>query len=142
MPRLTRDDFEHLLAFRTSLRRFQHWSETTAREAGLTPAQHQLLLAVRGHPGERGPTVSDVADYLLLRHHSAGELIDRAEAAGLVHRHADPDDARLARVGLTPSGAARLDRLSPAHVDELRNLVPMLAQVVAAWEARPARPTG
>ena len=138
MTELTDQDYQNLLAFRTSLRRFQHWSETKAKEAGLTPAQHQLLLAVRGHPGERGPSVGDLADYLLLRHHSAGELIDRAEAAGLVHRRADPDDARLARVELTPGGAARLERLTPAHVDELRNLVPMLAQVVAAWERRPA----
>ncbi|HEY3981459.1 MAG TPA: MarR family winged helix-turn-helix transcriptional regulator [Streptosporangiaceae bacterium] len=135
MSVLTDQDYQNLLTFRTSLRRFQHWSETMAREAGLTPAQHQLLLAVRGHPGERGPSIGDLADYLLLRHHSAGELIDRAEAAGLVHRHADPDDARLARVELTPGGADRLDQLTPAHVAELRNLVPMLAQVVAAWEA-------
>jgi DNA-binding MarR family transcriptional regulator len=135
MTALTDQDYQDLLAFRTSLRRFQHWSETKAREAGLTPARHQLLLAVRGHPGDRGPTVGDLADYLLLRHHSAVELIDRAEAAGLVHRRPDPDDARLARVGLTPGGAARLDRLTPAHVDELRNLAPVLTRAVAAWEA-------
>jgi DNA-binding MarR family transcriptional regulator len=135
MSALTDQDYQNLLTFRTSLRRFQHWSETKARDAGLTPAQHQLLLAVRGHPGERGPSIGELADYLLLRHHSAGELIDRAEAAGLVLRRADPDDARLARVELTPEGAERLERLTPAHVSELRNLVPMLAQVVAAWEA-------
>jgi hypothetical protein len=76
-------DYASLLAFRTGLRRFLHWSEEQAREAGLTPAQHQLLLAVKGRQGDQPPTVGDLADYLLLRHHSTVELIDRAEAAGL-----------------------------------------------------------
>ena len=51
-PQPTLEDFRHLLAFRVSLRRFQHWSEQQARAAGLTHVQHQLLVAVKGHPGE------------------------------------------------------------------------------------------
>ena len=86
MRQLTREDYENLLAFRTSLRRFLHWSETKARDAGLTPAQHQLMLAIKGHRGGQGPTVSNLVGYLLLRYHSTVELIDRAEAAGLVQR--------------------------------------------------------
>ena len=76
--------YADLLAFRVALRRFLHWSEQAAEAEGLTPAQHQLLLAVRGHAEPQGPTVSDVAGYLLVRHHSAVGLIDRAEAMGLV----------------------------------------------------------
>lgn len=138
MTLLTDRDYQNLLAFRTSLRQFQHWSESQARDAGLTPAQHQLLLAVRGHPDQRGPAVGDLADYLLLRHNSTVELIDRAEAAGLVHRCHDPDDARLARVRLTAEGAARLARVAPAHLDELRRLAPALDQLMAAWTAAAA----
>jgi DNA-binding MarR family transcriptional regulator len=67
MPRLTREDFENLLAFRTSLRKFQRWSEDQASEAGLTYVQHQLLVAVKGHPGGQPPTVGDLAGYLLQR---------------------------------------------------------------------------
>ena len=81
-PLLTDDDFAELLRFRDALRRFLRWSEDQARAAGLTPAQHQLLLAVRGHDGD--PTIGDVAEHLLLRHHSAVELVDRAERAGLL----------------------------------------------------------
>jgi len=81
--------YADLLAFRVALRRFLHWSEQAAEAEGLTPAQHQLLLAVRGHGQSQGPTVSDVAGYLLVRHHSAVGLIDRAEAMGLVARRAD-----------------------------------------------------
>ena len=39
MTALSPEDFQHLLAFRTSLRRFLHWSQTQAKAVGLTPAQ-------------------------------------------------------------------------------------------------------
>jgi len=124
--RLADGDYRRLLGFRTELRRFLHWSEQQAAAAGLTAAQHQLLLAVRGHEGGRGPTVGEVADTLLLRHHSAVGLIDRAEAAGLVRRHPDPDDHRLARLRLTPLGSRRLAQLAATHVEELSRLAPSL----------------
>ena len=134
---MTRDDYENLLAFRAGLRRFLHWSETQARTAGLTPAQHQLLLAVKGHREEHGPTIGDLAGYLMLRHHSAVELVGRAEAAGLVERWGDAEDGRVTRVRLTPEGEARLSRLTQAHLDELQSLAPVLDKLVAQW-ATPA----
>jgi DNA-binding MarR family transcriptional regulator len=130
---MTRDDYENLLAFRVSLRRFLHWSETQARGVGLTPAQHQLLLAVKGHRGEHGPTIGDLAGYLLLRHHSTVELVDRAEAAGIVERWGDNADGRVTRVRLTAEGEARLTRLAPAHLDELQTLAPVLDKLVSQW---------
>lgn len=136
MRQLSREDYENLLAFRTSLRRFLHWSETQARAAGLTPAQHQLMLAVKGHPGVHGPTIGDLAGYLMLRHHSTVELVDRAEAAGVVERWGDDDDGRVTRVRLTVEGEARLASLAQAHLDELRSLAPVLDAAVAQW-ARP-----
>jgi DNA-binding MarR family transcriptional regulator len=132
---LTRGDFENLLAFRTSLRRFLHWSRTQAQAAGLTPAQHQLLVAIKGHPSGQQPTIGDLAGYLLLRHHSAVELVDRAVAAGLVERRSDAEDGRVTRVRLTADGEARLSKLAPAHLNELRNLAPVLDQLVAGWAA-------
>ncbi|HUZ81240.1 MAG TPA: MarR family transcriptional regulator [Gaiellaceae bacterium] len=116
------DDYEELLALRTSLRRFLQKSESFARGAGLTPVQHQLLLAIRGHSDPLGPTIGDAASYLLLRHHSAVELVDRAEAAGLVMRGPDPHDARVVRLSLTKDGKAALERLSERNLDELRRL--------------------
>jgi DNA-binding MarR family transcriptional regulator len=133
---MSASDFENLLAFRTGLRRFLHWSQTQARAVGLTPAQHQLLVAIKGHPGGQGPTISDLAEYLLLRHHSVVELVDRAAAAGIVARCRDAGDGRLTRVVLTPDGETRLSRLGPAHLDELRNLAPVLDQLVSGWAAR------
>src|SRR3954449_994537 len=97
MADLSGDDYQRLLEFRDGLRRFLRWSEDQAAAAGLTPAQHQLLLAVRGHAGAGDPTIGDVADHLLLRHHSVVGLVNRAEAAGLVTRWADADDQRVVR---------------------------------------------
>ena len=131
----TSDDFEHLLAFRTSLRRFQRWSEDQARAAGLTHVQHQLLIAVKGHPGAEPPTVGDLAGYLLLRHHSTVELVNRAEAAGLVRRIADGRDARLVRVQLTTRGDRVLSELTPAHLVELHSLAAVLDELVAGAHA-------
>ena len=123
---LTDDDYERLLAFRTGLRRFLRWSEQEAADAGVTPAQHQLLLAIRGNPDPAGPTIGNVADALLLRHHSAVGLVDRAVAAGLVRRVTDARDHRVVRLALTPSGSRCLGRLAPAHLAELADLAPQL----------------
>jgi DNA-binding MarR family transcriptional regulator len=115
-------DYQLLLRFRTDLRRFLHWSDEQAQAEGLTSAQHQLLLAIRGHPGPGAPTVSNVADALLLRHHSATGLVDRAVLAGWVKRTRDRDDHRAVRLSITRSGAAKLARLSRRHLQELERL--------------------
>jgi DNA-binding MarR family transcriptional regulator len=122
MADLSPQDYTSLLTFRTALRRFERWSEDQARAAGLTPAQHQLLLAIRGHGDPRGPTIGEAAEYLLVRHHSIVGLVDRAEEAGLVQRVRADDDHRLVRLRLTKDGAARLERLSALHSAELQRL--------------------
>ena len=130
---LADDDFARLLDFRDGLRRFLHWSEQQAGQAGLTAGQYQLLLAVRGHQGM--PSVGDVAAHLLLRHHSAVELVDRAERGGLVRRVADGDDQRVVRLALTADGEARLAQLASAHVEELSRLRPSFERL---WKHLPS----
>lgn len=120
--KLSDETYARLLALRTGMRRFEIWSEQQARAVGLTSAQHQLLLAIRGSRDPRGPTVGDVANYLLLRHHSAVGLIDRAEAAHLVIRTRDRDDHRVVRLRLSADGQRRLERLSALHVEQLERL--------------------
>lgn len=115
-------DYEELLRFRTALRRFLRWSEEQARAADLTPAQHQLLLAIKGHPGDTAPTVGELADYLVTKHHSVVELIDRAVDAGVVERHRDDEDGRVVHLVLTPLGEERIEKLSALALDELRDL--------------------
>ena len=115
-------DYQRLLRLRTSLRQYLHWSEQQAQTVGLTPAHHQFLLAIRGHDDPRGPTISDVAGYLLLKHHSTVELAQRVGSLGLIDRVADPDDGRVVRLRLTAKGAAALQKLAALHLEELSRL--------------------
>ena len=101
---------------------------------GATSAQHQLLLAIRGHQDSRGPTIGDAAGYLFLRHHSAVGLVDRAEAAGLVERREDEDDRRVVRLRLTEKSSGILAQLSEAHLEELTRLAPEMRALWAGLE--------
>jgi DNA-binding MarR family transcriptional regulator len=127
-------DYRRLLQFRTGLRRFLHWSEEQAERAGLTPAQHQLLLAVRGHDGHQGPTIGEVAGYLLLRHHSVVGLVDRAVKAGLVERHEDPEDRRVVRLRMTELGLRTLRQLAELHLEEIKRLAPRILDLSQGLE--------
>ena len=129
---LSDGQFRELLEFRIALRRFNRWSEDQARSVGLTHMQHQLLLAIKGHQDDRGPTVGEVADYLLLRHHSAVELVNRAVAGGYVERQRDADDGRVVRLRLTDQGERRIADLTTVHVRELARLAPLLDHLVNA----------
>ena len=125
-------EYARLLEFRDGLRRFLHWSEEQAKGVGLTSPQHQLLLSIRGHQGD--PSIREVAAHLLLRHHSAVELVDRAAAAGLVRRIADAGDQRVVRLQLTAEGESKLRLLSASHLEELSRLRP---QFESLWDRLP-----
>lgn len=128
---LADEEYTKLLAFRTGLRQFLRWSEDQAATVGLTPAQHQLLLAIRGHPDSRGPSVGELADYLCTRHHSAVQLIDRTEQLGLIARtRSDSDDRRIVRLTLTKAAQDKLTLLSTTHVEELRRLATLVNALV------------
>jgi DNA-binding MarR family transcriptional regulator len=124
---LRKADFEALARFRFGIRRYLRFSEVTVRRHGVTPQQYQLMLALKGFPGRDWAVVRELADRLQLRHHSVVELVDRAQAEGLVRRGPDPDDARAVRVELTGAGERLLGRLSALHRDELRRMDTALA---------------
>lgn len=126
---LTDAEYRALARFRFGLRVFLRFSEDAAVSAGMTPDQHQLLLAVRGS-ATGNPTISELAGSLQRRHHSTVELIDRAVDAGLLSRTTDPDDARLRRLVLTGHGADILESLSAAHRDELRRFRTEMASIL------------
>lgn len=132
-------DYTALLNFRTALRRFNRWSEDQAAAVGLTHTQHQLLLAIKGHPDPQGPTIGDVADYLVIRHHSAVELVGRTEALGVVTRSKDGDDARIVRLALTPEGERSIEALTELHLSELKALGPKLRPVLDGPTPDPRR---
>jgi DNA-binding MarR family transcriptional regulator len=123
-------DYQDLAEFRFQLRRFLHFSEIEARKHDLESQQHQALLALKGLPPGKRPTIGELANRLVLRHHTAVELMNRLESAGFVKRQPDPDDGRQILIHLTPQGAAKLRSLSLAHRDELRVRGPELARAL------------
>jgi DNA-binding MarR family transcriptional regulator len=122
--RLIKAQYETLAAFRYALRQFIRFSESAAQTAGITPQQHQALLAIKGYPGRESVTVSELAERLQLRHHSAVGLIDRLVTEKLVSRATSVQDRRQVFVQLTRRGERVIERLSFAHGKELKRLGP------------------
>jgi DNA-binding MarR family transcriptional regulator len=123
---LTLDDYQALAEFRFQLRKFFHFSEQAARAAQLEPRQYQLMLAVKGLPKGRRPRIRDLAELLMVEHHSMVELVDRLESAGYVHRSRGEQDRREVLVALTPKGERILRDLALSHHAELSTRGPAL----------------
>lgn len=122
-------DYRLLADFRETLRRFLAFSEAKAAEVGLTPQQHQALLAIKAAPFPA--TIGFVAETLMLKPHSASGLIDRLEALSLIERRHSPEDRRQAQVFLTQKADELLAALSATHREEIRRLRPMLTDLLA-----------
>jgi DNA-binding MarR family transcriptional regulator len=120
--------YARLAELRAGIRGYLAWAEQQAREHDLTPAQVQLALAVRAHPDPAGPTLTELADALLLRHHSVVGLVDRAEQAGMVERRRSSERPSHVHVRLTAAGADRLDTVSALHLEWLAEFGPRLAE--------------
>jgi DNA-binding MarR family transcriptional regulator len=127
-------DYAALAQFRYQIRSFLAFSEAAAAEQGLTPTQHQALLGIKGFVRPGPATVGDVARFLLVRHHSAVELIDRLARLGLVSRVADPEDARRVHLKLTRKGEQKLQALSRKNLEELRRAAsPALSRLLKSF---------
>jgi len=124
-------DYETLASFRAALRRFLRVSEDLAHSMGLTPQQHQAMLAVRGFPGGLTPTVGQLAARLQVNHNSAVGLVTRLVKHGYLKRQASKEDQRRVHVSLTPKGHGILDRLTEAHRIELRHVGPEITRLLA-----------
>ena len=127
-------DYTRLADFRHALRRFLLFSERAAAAEGLTAAQHQALLVIRGRAAGT-TTISVLAERLCLKHHTAVELTQRLEAAGLVEKQADPADRRAVILALSPEGAARLERLTLTHKSELGQIGPEILTLLQSLHA-------
>jgi DNA-binding MarR family transcriptional regulator len=128
-------EYRALAELRYRIRRFLRFSEAAARDAGLEPQQHQLLLAIKGMPADRVATIGDLADRLQLKHNSVDELVRRVEQRRLITPERGEDDRRQVIVSLTSEGEDALRELSLAHLEELRAearaLVDGLEQLIA-----------
>ena len=127
---LSTEQYRDLAELRRQIRQFLHFSELTAREHGVEPRPHQLLLAVHGLPEDVRPTNREIAERLFLQHHSAVELVNRLEARGAVMRVHGSEDKREVWVRLTAAGRSILRRLALAHRTELERSGPALARTL------------
>lgn len=132
-------DYEALARFRHQLRLFLAFSEMAAQKAGLTPQQHQALLAIKGFSGPDPVSIGDLARFLLIRHHTAVELVSRMEKLGLLSRVVDAEDGRRVLVLLTKKGERKLQALSRIHVEELRSVSPALGKILHSLRQSLAR---
>ncbi len=123
---ITKSEYEVLAEFRYTLRRFMSFSEEAAKEVGITPQQHQVLLAIKGFPGREQITVRELSERLQIKHHSTVGLLDRLGARKLVARSPSGEDRREVLVSLTERGLTVLEKLSKIHRDELQRLSPQL----------------
>ncbi|MFC4307865.1 MarR family winged helix-turn-helix transcriptional regulator [Steroidobacter flavus] len=123
-------EYQQLADFRYALRLFLDFSARAARAAGLTPQQHQALLAIKGLSVGGQATIAMLAERLVCRHHSAVELVDRLVDSNLARRRVDPADRRRVDLVLTAKAQRILDRLSAAHLNELQALRPSLERVL------------
>ena len=129
---ITHQEYQALAEFRYQLRRFLRFSEQAAREVGLEPQQHQLLLTIKGLPADRTASVGELAERLQIQHHSTVELINRMVERRLLERNRDENDQRRVLVSLTAYGDEVLRKLSLLHRMELRTTGPALVQALYA----------
>lgn len=130
-PDFDRNDYRALARFRFLIRRFLQFSESAAREEGLEPQQHQMMLVIRAWETHDGPTIGQVAEQLFIRHHSAVGLVDRLEERELVERTRHGEDRRQVRLRLTARGQSLLRHLSQSHHAELCDLGPELVEALS-----------
>jgi DNA-binding MarR family transcriptional regulator len=123
-------DYQTLAEFRATLRRFLRISEELAHGVGLTPQQHQALLAIKGFAGIELPTMGDLAVRLQIRHNSVVGLVDRLVKRKLVRRLTAKEDRRRVRLRLTQTGTRLLEKLTQAHRIELRETGPQITMLL------------
>src|SRR5438105_2674977 len=76
-------DYEALAIFRAALRKFLIFAESSAQASGISSQAYQVLLAIRGR-SPQSISIGELADSLLIKHHSAVGLANRLQAQGLV----------------------------------------------------------
>jgi len=138
--RMTTPEYQSLAEFRYQIRRYLTNAEQDARSAGLEPQQYQLLLALRGLPPGREPSIQTLAERLQVRHHSAVELADRLEEHGLIRRQRSKTDRRHVLLSLTQRGERTLGRLARRRIEDLRNTAPALVRALSAVIASAQKP--
>jgi DNA-binding MarR family transcriptional regulator len=132
---LTSGDYRSLAAFRFGVRRYLAFAEAGAKSVGLTGQQHQALLAIKAQTLTQPISIGELAAQLLIKHHSAVELVGRLEKAGFIKRSNDSEDRRKVLVSLTDAGEAVMAALSAKNLRELRIIAPAFSNLLEQLES-------
>ena len=127
-------DYKALGHFRRAVREFLAFSEQSAREHGLTSQQHQALLAIRAHEGPVPMTIGELADCLMIKHHSAVELVGRLNKGGLVIRSHSSEDRRRILLELTAAAAKVLETISIRNMRQLRETADIVTELLSVLQ--------
>jgi DNA-binding MarR family transcriptional regulator len=119
---LTKPEIEARSAFRHQLRLFERAGEDAARKYGVTFPQYLVLLHAKGMPSRAWALVGELAERMLLEHHSVVGLVSRCETAGLVKRKRSAEDARQVEVHLTAKGDRTVNSIAVAQSNEMKAL--------------------
>lgn len=111
-----------LAEFRAALRGFLAFSEQAAAERGATMQWYQALLVIKTFNSDAPITVGELAEQLIIRHHSAVGLVSRLSTAKLVRRVQDTQDRRRSLLLITAAGERCLADLASAHLERLREI--------------------
>jgi len=119
-----------LAEFRYQIRKYLRHMEDRARAMGHNPQQYQVLLAIKGLPKGKSPTISAIAERMQLNHNSMVELVDRCEERGLLHRARSESDRRQVVLAITPEGEALMRQHAAAGRQQLRTIGPILSESI------------
>ena len=136
MSKISKAHYERLAGLRYALRQFLRFSENAAQAAGLTPQQHQALLAIKGFPGRDRITIGELAERLQILPHSAVGLADRLVREGYIRRLTDRKDRRQVRLALTARGERVLEKLSAVHHEQLSRVGPQITRLLKSLSGK------
>ena len=134
---VSRAEYQALAEFRYQLAGFLRRRRSAAQEAGMEPQQYELLLAVKGLPPDKKPTIKQIAEQLCLQHHSTVELTTRLVNRGLVKRERSREDRRSVLLSLTKEGQRAMDHVVQYSLDQLREEAPSLLKTLARLVKKP-----
>jgi DNA-binding MarR family transcriptional regulator len=140
LPKLTTSSYRLLAAFRFEMRKFMAFSEQAARDAGIEPQQHQLLLALRGLPEGARPTIGTVAERLCVQHHTAVAMVDKLEQRGMLVRERGREDKREVLLRTTAEADSILHKLSTLHRQQLAVAGPAMVEALSALVSSNPKP--
>ena len=128
---ISRAEYQSLAEFRYQIASFLRRRRTAAQDAGIEPQQYELLLAVKGLPGGKKPTIKQIAEQLRLQHHSAVELTTRLVNRGLIRRERSTEDRRSVLLSVTKAGQKAMDEVVQYSLHELRHEAPELLKTLS-----------